>query len=38
MKRRNTLKNALSIRALLFRQGFGRTLDYLCTYSVFSVD
>jgi len=38
MKRRNVLKNALSIRTLLFRQGFGRTLDYLCTYSVFSVD
>lgn len=38
MKRRNALKNALSIRTLLFRQGFGRTLEYLCTYSVFSVD
>jgi hypothetical protein len=38
MKKRNTLSNALSIRALLFRQGFGRTLDYLCTFSVFSVD
>lgn len=38
MKKRNALKNALSIRTLLFRRGFGRTLEYLCTYSVFSVD
>lgn len=38
MKKRNTPRNALSLRDLLFRQGFGRTLEYLCTYSVFSVD
>lgn len=26
-----------SIRTLLFTRGFGKTLEYFCTYSVFSV-
>lgn len=26
-----------SIRAMLFTRGFGGTLDYFCTFSVFSV-
>lgn len=26
-----------SIRTMLFTQGFGVTLDYFCTFSVFSV-
>jgi hypothetical protein len=26
-----------SIRTLLLTQGFGRTLDYFCTFSVFSI-
>jgi hypothetical protein len=26
-----------SIRSLLFSQGFRRTLEYFCTFSVFSV-
>jgi hypothetical protein len=26
-----------SIRAMLFTQGFGVTLEYFCTFSVFSV-
>ncbi len=26
-----------SIRAMLFTQGLGGTLDYFCTFSVFSV-
>ncbi len=37
---KNTIEktDSLSIHTLLFTQGFRRTLDYLCTYSVFSVD
>ncbi len=38
MKRRKTERPPFSIRALLFRQGLVMTLEYLCTYSVFSVD
>lgn len=30
-------KSAYSIRTLLFTQGFGRTLEYFCSFSVFSV-
>jgi hypothetical protein len=30
-------KNFRGIYTLLFTQGFGRTLDYFCTFSVFSV-
>lgn len=26
-----------SIRAMLLTQGFGRTLEYFCTFSVFSI-
>lgn len=26
-----------SISTLLFTQGFGRTLEYFCTFSVFSI-
>ena len=33
----NTEKVAYSIYTLLFTQGFGRTLEYFCTFSVFSV-
>ena len=33
----NTEKVAFSIHTLLLTQGFGRTLEYLCTFSVFSV-
>ena len=29
--------NFQSIRAMLFTQGLGGTLDYFCTFSVFSV-
>jgi hypothetical protein len=37
-KRRTTrCKNRPSLRALLLTQGIGGTLDYLCTFSVFSV-
>jgi hypothetical protein len=40
MKKRSA-KNAeivaYSIRSLLFSQGFGKTLEYFCTFSVFSV-
>ena len=32
-----TEKAAYSISTRLFTQGFGRTLEYLCTISVFSV-
>ena len=32
-----TEKVGYSIRTLIFTQGFGRTLEYLCTFSVFSV-
>ena len=34
---KNTEKVAYSIRTLLFTQGFGKTLEYFCTFSVFSV-
>jgi hypothetical protein len=40
MKKRtseNAEKIAYSIRTLLFTQGFGRTLEYFCSFSVFSV-
>jgi hypothetical protein len=37
MKKPVTEKIAFSIRTLLFTQGFSRTLEYLCTFSVFSV-
>ena len=30
-------KNPPSLRTLLLTQGIGGTLDYLCTFSVFSV-
>jgi hypothetical protein len=30
-------KDMLSILMLLFTRGFGGALDYLCTFSVFSV-
>ena len=33
----NTEKVAFSIHTLLLTQGLGRTLEYLCTFSVFSV-
>jgi hypothetical protein len=33
----NTENVAFSIHTLLLTQGFGRTLEYLCTFSVFSV-
>jgi hypothetical protein len=33
----NTEKVAYSIRTLLFTHGFGKTLEYFCTFSVFSV-
>jgi hypothetical protein len=33
----NAEKVACSIRTLLFTQGFGKTLEYFCTFSVFSV-
>jgi hypothetical protein len=32
-----TEQNFRSISTLLFTRGFGRTLDYFCTFSVFSV-
>ncbi|ADE12688.1 hypothetical protein [Sideroxydans lithotrophicus] len=32
-----TGRNLHSIRTMLFTQGFGRTLDYFCTISVFSI-
>ena len=32
-----TEKIAYSIHTLLFTQGFGRTLEYFCTFSVFSI-
>jgi hypothetical protein len=33
----NAEKSMLGILILLFTQGFGTTLEYLCTISVFSV-
>ena len=33
----NTEKVAYSIRTLLFTRGFGKTLEYFCTISVFSI-
>jgi len=33
----NTEKVAYSIHNMLFTQGFGRTLEYFCSFSVFSV-
>ncbi len=38
MRKRSATKPPFSIRSLLLTRGFGRTLDYLCTFSVFSVD
>ncbi len=36
--KKNAAENVTySIRTLLFTQGFGRTLEYLCSFSVFSV-
>lgn len=32
-----TEKRLHSIRTMLLTQGFGRTLDYFCTISVFSI-
>ncbi len=32
-----TENSVRSIRTLLLTQGFGRTLDYFCTFSVFSI-
>jgi hypothetical protein len=37
MKKPVTEKIAYSISTLLFTQGFSRTLEYFCTFSVFSV-
>jgi hypothetical protein len=37
MKTLNAENGWLSIFMLLFTQGFGKTLEYLCTFSVFSV-
>jgi hypothetical protein len=36
-KKTNDHYNFRSIRAMLFTQGLGGTLDYFCTFSVFSV-
>ena len=33
----NTEKVAFSIHTLLLTRGFGRTLEYFCTISVFSI-
>jgi hypothetical protein len=33
-----TEKIAYSIHKMLFTQGFGRTLEYFCTISVFSMN
>jgi hypothetical protein len=33
----NEEKSMFGILVLLFTQGFGKTLEYLCTISVFSV-
>ncbi len=30
-------KNLISIHSLLFKHGFGKTLEYFCTISVFSI-
>lgn len=38
MRKRNKTGNPLSLRAMLLRQGLGRTLEYLCIISAFSVD
>ncbi len=38
MKKRNKSDGPFSLRAMLLRQGLGRTLEYLCIISVFSVD
>ena len=35
--RRRARQSARGIRDMLMRQGFGKTLDYLCTFSAFSV-
>lgn len=37
MKRLAAEKVAYSIHTLLLTQGFGKTLEYFCTISVFSV-
>lgn len=36
-KTEDSRNNFRSIRAMLFSQGLGGTLDYFCTFSVFSV-
>lgn len=36
-KKEVTEKRARSIRSMLFTQGLGATLEYFCTFSVFSV-
>jgi hypothetical protein len=38
MKKRYRNGNPFSLRAMLLRQGLGRTLEYLCIISAFSVD
>jgi hypothetical protein len=38
MKKLYRITDPLSLRAMLLRQGLGRTLEYLCIISVFSVD
>lgn len=36
-KTQDSRNSSRSIRAMLFTQGLGGTLDYFCTFSVFSV-
>ncbi len=37
ISREKTEKSFISIRVLLLTQGFVKTLEYFCTFSVFSV-